>query len=49
MYRGLTLFFGSRRNLGLSILAVALLFLCLVAGNWQYERGVERRIENQVI
>ncbi|MEY3344288.1 MAG: hypothetical protein RL125_9 [Actinomycetota bacterium] len=49
MYRGLTLFFGSKRNLGLSVLAVALLFLCLVAGNWQYERGVERRIENQVI
>lgn len=37
------------RNLGLSVLALALFTLCLVAGNWQYQRGMDRKAENSEI
>lgn len=37
------------RNLGLSFLAILILILCLVAGNWQFERGLDRRAENAEI
>jgi len=49
MNRVFTLLFGSKRSLGLSFLAVLLLILCITAGNWQYQRGLDRRAENQII
>ncbi len=37
------------RNLGLTFLAVALFTLCFFAGQWQWERGMDRRAENREI
>lgn len=34
------------RNLGLSLLALLILTGCLIAGDWQFERGMDRRSEN---
>lgn len=49
MHRAFTLLFGSKRSIGLTTLALALLIACIIAGNWQYQRGVDRRAENQII
>lgn len=40
---------GSRRAISLSLLAAILLILCVLAGNWQYQRGLDRRAENSLI
>lgn len=37
------------RNLGLTLLAVMILAGCIVAGKWQFDRGMDRRAENSVI
>lgn len=37
------------RNLGLTLLAILLLGLCFLAGQWQWDRGMDRRAENQEI
>ena len=42
-------FFTPIRNFGLSILAMALLALCFIAGQWQWDRGIDRRSANQEI
>ena len=42
-------FFHPVRNLGLSLLALAILGLCLTAGNWQFQRGMDRKAENASI
>lgn len=34
------------RNLGLSFLAILIFIGCLIAGDWQFDRGMERRAEN---
>lgn len=43
------LFISPARNLGLSLLAILVFVGCLVAGNWQWERGLDRRAENKEI
>lgn len=40
---------GTRRSFGLSLLALALFSMCIGFGGWQYERGENRRAENQII
>lgn len=42
-------FFAPARNLGLSLLALSILVGCFFAGNWQFERGMDRRAENREI
>lgn len=42
-------FLSPLRNLGLTLLATLLFALCFVAGQWQWERGLDRRAENQEI
>jgi cytochrome oxidase assembly protein ShyY1 len=42
-------FLSPVRNLGLTFLAFAVLLGCLIAGNWQFERGMERRAGNAEI
>lgn len=37
------------RNLGLTLLAILILAGCIVAGNWQFDRGMDRRAENTAI
>ena len=37
------------RNLGLSALALAIFALCLIASNWQFQRGMDRKTENSEI
>jgi cytochrome oxidase assembly protein ShyY1 len=37
------------RNLGLSLFALLILAGCLVAGKWQFDRGMDRRAENSMI
>ena len=41
--------FSPIRNLGLTVLAASLLLLCFMAGQWQWERGMDRREENREI
>lgn len=43
------LYLSPLRNLGLSLLALLLLVGCLIAGNWQFDRGMDRRAENAKI
>ena len=47
--RHLRAIIGSRRAISLSLLAAILLILCVIAGNWQYQRGLDRRAENALI
>lgn len=49
MLRLAKLFFGSKRSFGLTSLALLLLTFCVIAGNWQYQRGEDRRAENQIV
>lgn len=42
-------FFHPSRSLGLTLLALLILVGCVVAGNWQFERGMDRRAENAII
>lgn len=42
-------FVSPGRNLGLTFLAVAILAGCIVAGKWQFDRGMDRRAENAAI
>ncbi len=42
-------FISPLKNFGITLLAVALLALCITAGFWQYERGMERRGENALL
>jgi len=42
-------FLAPWRNLGLSALALALLTLCIIAGNWQFQRGMDRKADNSEI
>jgi surfeit locus 1 family protein len=42
-------FFLPIKNFGVSLLALALLTLCITAGFWQYERGMDRRAETALL
>lgn len=37
------------RNLGLSALALVIFAFCLIASNWQFQRGMDRKAENSEI
>lgn len=42
-------YFSPLQNFGLSLLAFFVLVGCLIAGNWQFDRGMDRRSENATI
>jgi cytochrome oxidase assembly protein ShyY1 len=37
------------KNFGISLLALSILALCITAGFWQYERGMDRRAESALL
>lgn len=45
----ISLLFRPARNLGLTLLALLILAGCIVAGKWQFDRGMDRRAENAII